>query len=256
VTAWGSDLLITGPRNLLQRARARAVLGRADALIADSDNLGAAARQLGAPAGRTHVIPWGVDRERFAPAASREPELIVSTRMHEPVYGMETVLAGVSRVLARRPAATLVIAGDGSQRAALERFAAAQLPADRVHFAGRLDPDAMAALLGRAAIVVSASWSDSTSVSLLEAMAAGAIPVVSGIEGNREWVEEGDGARLFAPGDADGLAAAVERALLDPAWCAAARVRNARVIAERGDARVNMARIEALFESLARGSAR
>lgn len=250
VTAWGSDLLITGPRNPLQRARARFVLRRADAVFADSANLAQAARTLGAPAARVHEIPWGVDPARFRPGR-RERGLLLSTRMHEPVYDLPTLIEGVAPVLARMPHAQLVIAGDGSCRAALERLAAARLPAGRWRFVGRLIPDALAEWLGRADLSLSASRSDSTSLSLLEAMAAGAIPVVSDIEGNREWVDEDDGARLFEVGDPAGVTRALERALGDPAWAEAARARNARVIAERGTWAVNMGRVERVFEGLA-----
>src|SRR5262249_57193701 len=124
-----------------------------------------------------------------------------------------------------------VLAGDGSQRAALEARAARVLPRGRYRFVGLLDPPAMATWLSRAEVYVSASRSDSTSQSLLEAMAAGALPVVSDIEGNREWVGESDGAWLFPPGDAAAMAAAIERSLSDPGRAAAARARNAAVIA-------------------------
>lgn len=251
VVAWGSDLLVSGPRGPLQRARARFVLRRADAVVADSGNLAAAAVRLGAPPGRVHAIPWGVDRGRFRAAAAREPGLIASTRMHEPVYDLATVIEGAARAMAAHPGARLVIAGYGSRTAALEALAARRLPAGRWSFTGRLEPAAMADLLARAEIYVSASLSDSTSVSLLEAMAAGAAPVVSDLEGNREWVHHGDGAWMFAPGDAAGLAAALEGALADPSARQRARERNARVIAERGDAAVNFARIEALYATLA-----
>src|SRR5205814_6004151 len=46
VTAWGSDLLIAARRDPLQRARARFVLGRADLVLADAENLARAARGL------------------------------------------------------------------------------------------------------------------------------------------------------------------------------------------------------------------
>jgi hypothetical protein len=62
-----------------------------------------------------------------------------------------------------------------------------------------------------------------------------------------------DGARLFAPGDAAGLARALGAALADPAWADVARARNRRVVEERGDWRENLARIEALFAGLVAG---
>ena len=252
VTAWGSDLLVAGGRGPLERARTRFVLRRADLVLADAENLAAAARALGAEPAKVHMIPWGVDPGRFRPAARREPGLLVSARMHEPVYDLATVLRAAKPVLERHPHARLVVAGDGSLRAALEGQAAALLPVGRWRFAGRLGAEELAVLLARADVYLSASRSDSTSVSLLEAMAAGAVPVVSDIEGNREWVAEGDGARLFPCGDADGLERALERVLGDPEWAAGARARNLRVIGERADLHRNLARIEALFAGLAR----
>ena len=82
-------------------------------------------------------------------------------------------------------------------------------------------------------------------------MASGAVPVVSDIEGNREWVREGEGARLFPPGDVAGLAAAMESALADREWRERARTHNRSVVEARGDWTRNMAEIEALFERLA-----
>ncbi|HTM57229.1 MAG TPA: glycosyltransferase [Candidatus Udaeobacter sp.] len=251
VTAWGSDLLIAGRRDPLQRARARFVLRRADRVLADSGNLAAAARELGAEPSRVIEIPWGIDPERFRPAPARENGLLLSTRMHEAVYDLETVIRGAAPLLAARADLRLVIAGEGSRRNALEKLAGDMLPRDRFTFVGRLDPDALASWLGRAEIYLSASRSDSTSVSLLEAMASGAIPVVSDIAGNREWVSEGEGARMFGVSDPAGCARALSAALGDPAWRERARVRNARVIEERGLWPRNLERIETLFQELA-----
>jgi glycosyltransferase involved in cell wall biosynthesis len=250
VTAWGSDLLVTGRQGVLQRARAGFVLRRADLVLADAENLAAAARELGARPERVRALPWGIDRSRFVPGPEREAGLLLSTRMHEDIYDIPLLLAAAAKVMARHAHARLVVTGDGSLRPALQREAERRLPPGRCTFLGRLSAEDLAAWLGRADVYLSASRSDSTSLSLLEAMACEALPVVSDIEGNREWVAEGDGARLFAVGDADACARAIDAALSDAAWAASARTRNARVVAERGDARVNMARIETWFERL------
>lgn len=247
VTAWGSDLLVKGASSPLQRARTHFVLERADLVLADAENLAAAARTLGAPPGRVHAVPWGISRERFHPRGPRTPGLLLGTRMLEPVYDVATLIHGVAPVMAKHPHLRLELTGDGSLRSGLESLAAAQLPAGRWAFLGRVDPETMAAKLAAAEIYLSASLSDSTSVSLLEAMASGALPVVSDLEGNREWLKDGEGAWLFTPGDAAGLARALERALADPAAAAAARTRNQDVIAERGDEAVQMEKIERLF---------
>jgi glycosyltransferase involved in cell wall biosynthesis len=63
--------------------------------------------------------------------------------------------------------------------------------------------------LRAADVYVSASSSDGTSSSLLEAMASGLYPVVSDITANRPWVEHGKNGLLFAVGDAASLAEAL-----------------------------------------------
>jgi glycosyltransferase involved in cell wall biosynthesis len=88
-------------------------------------------------------------------------------------------------------------------------------------------------------------------LSLLEAMGSGALPVVSGIEGNAQWVADGDGARTFPVGNAAAVTAAVLQVLDDPAWAERTRRRNRQVVERDADAARNMARIEALYESIA-----
>ena len=255
VSAWGSDLLISGRQGPLRRLRAHFVLSRADLVIADADNLARAARELGGRAGRVHGVPWGIRVDRFRPG-KRQAGLLLSTRMHEAVYDIETLIEGVAPVMARSADLELVIAADGSRRPALERRAAERLPRGRFRFVGRLEPGALAEWLGRADVYLSGSHSDSTSLSLLEAMASGAVPVVSDIEGNREWVREGEGARLFAPGNAAALSRALEAALADTAWREGARVHNRSVVELRGDWTRNMAAVEHLMTECVREARR
>lgn len=252
VSAWGSDLLRDPGRDPLRRARARFVMRHADLVLADSDNLAAAARALGA----AHVaaIPWGVELSRFTPGDAREPGLVISTRMHEPVYDLPTVIRGVARAQRERPELRLVIAGDGSRHAEIEAQARRELSDGSWRMLGRLAPEELAGWLRRAEIYLAAARSDSTSLSLLEAMACGAIPIVTDLDGNREWVGEGDGARLFPPGDDARLAAALTETLASADWRAGARARNRRVVETRADAAVNLARIEERFATLARSA--
>jgi L-malate glycosyltransferase len=92
-------------------------------------------------------------------------------------------------VLRRVPAARLVVGGEGALRAQLEGLARRLGVAGAVEFGGSATwPAGLAERLGKAAEYVSVPSSDGTSVTMLEAMAAGAYPVVSDLPGNREWV--------------------------------------------------------------------
>jgi glycosyltransferase involved in cell wall biosynthesis len=103
--------------------------------------------------------------------------------------------------------------------------------------------------LGEAAAYVSTSRSDSTSISLLEAMASGATPVVSDIPGNREWLTPESG-KFFPVGDARSLSAALIDVLGDAGFRRAARVTNRARVEHEGDWAANVARIEARYATL------
>jgi len=99
-------------------------------------------------------------------------------------------------------------------------------------------------------LYVSTSTSDSTSVSLLEAMAAGCFPIVSDIPANREWIASEAQGMLFPCGDDAALAACILRAGADPALRAGAQEANRAVIAARATWEGNVRDVETLFEQL------
>jgi glycosyltransferase involved in cell wall biosynthesis len=249
VNAWGSDLLAA--RDPLRRARLAWVLGRADRVRVDANNLARVARGLGVPEEKLEVLPWGAETERFPfspnaearlaarrawPAEWRElcgeGSVAVSTRMHYPVYAVETLIDAWRGVVSALPGAHCLVAGDGPLRPALE--ARARDVVGSLVFLGRRPQSDLAPLLAGADAYVSTSLSDSTSLSLLEAMSAGAYPVVSAIEGNREWVTA-ETAFLSPPRDVGALTRGLTRVLGDPSRFDSARATNRATIEARGD---------------------
>jgi glycosyltransferase involved in cell wall biosynthesis len=169
---------------------------------------------------------------------------IVSTRNLYPLYRIDTLVDAFAAVSAAVDA-RLVICGDGPERDALERRVREAGLAENVTFTGRLDPAGIAGALKRADIYVSTSVSDSTSVSLLEAMACGTIPVVTDLAANREWVRSGRSGALFPPGDHEALASAILAIRSNPAEAEAMRNEAAREVERRGLWLPNMERVEA-----------
>ena len=113
----------------------------------------------------------------------------------------------------------LVIAGpDGWGADALTRVVAASPHRDRIVRLGWVDDDARAALVRGAAVFAFPSRYEGFGLPPLEAMAAGT-PVVATAAGSLPEVL-GDAALLVAPGDADALAAALNRVLGDAATAA------------------------------------
>ncbi|MGH7488432.1 MAG: glycosyltransferase, partial [bacterium] len=98
-------------------------------------------------------------------------------------------------------------------------------------------------VVARSAFYFSMTASDGASLSLMEAMAVGAIPVVSDIEPNREWVEHGVNGALIPLDDELGAVARIESLLgRSPEELDAMRQRNREIVQERGSMTRNMAR--------------
>jgi glycosyltransferase involved in cell wall biosynthesis len=113
-------------------------------------------------------------------------------------------LAAVNARPGRRPA-TLLIVGDGEQRAALEQLAASLGLAANVHFAGQRRDQALIDAVASARIgVVPSEWEEAMGGVALELLAAGLPLIVSERGGLAECV--GDGAWTFPNGDHQALA--------------------------------------------------
>jgi glycosyltransferase involved in cell wall biosynthesis len=251
VMSLGSDLLVDYPSSVIHRLQIGRVLRAADLVITDADVLS----RIAAAAGAQDILKayLGVDERIFYPPSAGDPQpsqpSIVSTRNLYPIYDVG-LLVEATPIILERADARFIICGEGPERRRLEERVKSLGLASRFTFKGRLAANAIAAELRGAAVYVSTSWSDSTSVSLLEAMACGALPVVTDLEANREWIIDGENGLIIGH-DPHRLAEAVIRALGDEALRRSAREKNARIIAERGRWRDNMQRVEDAFARLA-----
>ena len=195
--SWGSDLLWKARRGL-GRWKARLTLARSEVLVCDSESVHQRAVQLGMPAERIVKFPWGVDLDHFSPGPASglrrelgwENEFVVlSTRALEPLLGIDVLIEGFVRAAAGCPELRLLLLGSGSLETEIKNRLALGGAEHQVHFAGQVDFARLPEMYRAADLYVSASHSDGSSVSLLEAMACGLPALVSDIPGNREWVE-------------------------------------------------------------------
>lgn len=214
LTLWGSDILLSGRRSWPARQRSRFVLSRSDLVVADAECLLAAARKLG-PVRRKLVVSFGVRRSWYESGKERtlspqRPLRIISTRQHEEVYDLPTLFKAASLLKERQFAFSLMVAGSGSLTPKLQLMSQELGLSDSIEFVGKLSEEKIFTALRNADLYVSTSRSDSTSVSLLEAMSQKTFPVVTDIPGNREWLESD--AHFFPVGDAATLAQRIENA--------------------------------------------
>ena len=228
--SWGSDLLQDAGRNAGYRWVTRYTLAHSDALVADCETVRRKAVAFDMPAEKIVTFPWGVDLRHFSPNGARffdgearpnqqdgptsaSPFTILSTRSWEPVYGVDVLARGFVKAAQGRPNLRLVMLGGGSQSGLLRQIFTQGGVQEQVLFPGQVSQKDLPRYYRSADLYLSASHSDGTSISLLEAMACGLPALVSDIPGNREWVQPGVQGWWFPDGDANALAAAILNAV-------------------------------------------
>jgi len=217
---WGSDLLVDAERNLLWRWATQFTLARTSVLVGDCQAVKDKAAQFGFSPERTVIFPWGVDLDHYQPGVSTLRErlgwqdcfIILSLRTWEPIYGVDLVLRAFLRAAQQVPQLRLALLGGGSQAQMLRYLLEESGLEDRVYLGGRVHHADLPEYYRAADVYVSASYSDGSSVSLMEALACACPVVVSAIPGNREWIVDGEQGWLFPTGDEDALVAALLRA--------------------------------------------
>lgn len=188
-SAWGSDVLVTPERSALQRWVLQRVL-RACALTT-SDSLHMSRRMQALGAGEVMTFPFGLEHLPEA-SALKDERLFFANRALEPVYAPQRVIECFAALLADWPDARLVVANEGSLLGATQALAGSLGLQDHVRFVGRLSAAAQDEFYDRARWYLSLPTSDSVSVSVLEAMAHGCIPLLSDLPANHELVRSGD----------------------------------------------------------------
>ncbi len=201
-SAWGSDILVAPQRSALLRHTTRRVLRACTLTTSDSQVMAQRMRELGA--GEVMVFPFGLEAMPPLPEAKYNG-LFFANRGLEPIYAPERVMQAYAGLA--WPGKRLVVANDGGLRQALEGVAPIG-----AQFVGRLDSAAQNGWYARARWYLSLPRSDSVSVSLMEAMAHGCIPILSDLPANRELVRDGDNGLILADGQP--LAPAPLQALL------------------------------------------
>ena len=259
VSAWGSDALLEPQRDIISRWIARWTVSRADLITSNNAHMARRIGRLGALPSKVEVVTLGADRydleraeesvNRRLPPTGRSP-VIISTRAHEPLYNVGEIIEAQATVARSNPDARLVIAHGGSATASLRAQATAI--GGKVHFAGFLDREHFRDALTDAELFVSVPSSDATSVALLQAMAAGAFPIVSDLPSQREWIRDGENGLVVPLHNPPALAAAIVRALDNAMLRRSAAEINRWIVEERGLNEKQMAHMEQLYWRLAR----
>ncbi len=208
------------------------------------------ARAFAIPRERVLVSPVGVDTgflQPVGPDARPGTNRVISTRAHLPIYDQGALLRAAVGLRERGVPCHVSFTSVrevGRTKRLVDQCGAADLVTFRDGYAYHELPQ----ILAGADVYVSASRSDGTSQSLLEALSTSTFPVVSDIPANRPWVEHGENGLLFPVGDDEALAHCLERAFADDALRARAAPLNRQIVCERGDLYKEANKLLAAFE--------
>ncbi len=131
-----------------------------------------------------------------------------------PVKNIDGLMRAARRVCNQFPHVGFEVAGDGEQRAELERLHAELKLGDRFVLRGSVAD--VPGFLRTLDVAVLPSHSEGMSNALLESMAAGRAVVATAVGANPELVRDGEHGLIVPPGDDSALAEAIGRLLADP----------------------------------------
>jgi len=263
LTAWGSDILVTG-RAPLKKYAVSMALREPDLITCDAEHMRRTMMEMGVDGRKIERIMFATDLELFKPgpqdAALRErlgvaaSPVVVSTRNLRKIYNVELLVNAVPLVLERHRDTKFMIVGSGPEAGRLKALADTLGVAKCMRFVGSIQPDVLPEYLRLATVYVSTARSDAGLASSTgEAMACELPVIVTDVKDNREWVREGENGFVVGADDPAGLAEKIGVLLEDDKLRRTFGERSRRLIADRYNFKTEMKRMEGLYQRVLRG---
>jgi glycosyltransferase involved in cell wall biosynthesis len=182
---WGVSRPISDPRDT---AREEAIYAQADAITVPSSIALRSFLQMGVPAGKLHLIPYGVQLDDFHPTGSPDPKTL--DVLFAGAAGLRKGVPYLLQAFAnlQHPHKTLRIAG--STQSDL-RDILSRLPTANVEFLGPIPRAQLVDLMSRSHALVLPSIEDGFGLVLSEAMACGCPPIASTNTGGEDLFTDG-----------------------------------------------------------------
>jgi glycosyltransferase involved in cell wall biosynthesis len=231
-------------------------LRHASALTAISEDCKMHALNAGAHEPSISVVMNGADLRRFSPAPeSNAPSefgarMIFACRQLFPRKGIRFLIEAVAKLKPKYPDISLIIAGDGFERPALEELTKTLGVADKTKFLGWVANKELPRYFRGSSVSVIPSLEEGFGIPAAEAMGC-EIPVVATDAGGLpEVVENGVTGYVVPKGDAAALAGAIDRLLADDALRSRMGKAGRTRAVERFDWDLSVKKFEAVYASV------
>lgn len=262
LTSWGIEVLDLPEANFVFKTWAKITAAKAKMITVDAELLKNIWIKNGVDLQKVRVIPFGVDTRLFNPDmdGSRvrnrlrledNETVVISTRpFYNHHYDVERLIRATPLVVKEHPDAKFIIKGAGPLEAYLKRLASSLNVSDSIRFVGVVPYNEIRQYLAASDVYVSTCFMDTTSVSLLEAMACGLAPVVTDTIGNREWITDTVNGFLFPPRDHEKLAEEISLLIENEQLRKRFGERCRKIVKEKADWKNNVAEMEAIYNSI------
>ena len=262
LTSWGIEVLGLLEANIFMKSLARSAAKKARIITVDAKCLKDIWVNLGVSEDKIRVNTFGVDINLFNPhldgqlvrkklQIGKNDVVVISTRpFYDDQYDVECLIKAIPLILKKHVNAKFIIKGAGPLENYFRNLTRKLNVSDYVRFVGLVPYNEVPQYLAAADVYVSTCFIDSTSVSLLEAMACGLPPVVTDIAGNREWIENGVNGFLFQPRSPTALAEKTIQLIEDKRLRKHFGEKCVRVIQRRAIWEKCVERMEAIYETL------
>lgn len=250
---WGSDILLAARKSVFHRRKTGLALKAADFVIGDSDYLLDEAEKIQRIQNR-RTIAWGIEREYLEFRRPRTtfgvPLRVLVPRPHEAVYNNMFIVRALADP-ANSGHIELTFPGFGGL---VEDFraGASRLINKGLNFYQKMTRRDYLKFAAEHDVYLSAARSDSSPVSLLEAMGLGLIPVAGDIPGVREWLDS-DAGFLFDLTSESSLHEAITKLLAGGSDFDAMRRRNLERIEKKAIFEDNVAETITIMQELVAG---
>jgi len=198
-------------------ASARA-FAAADLIIATSQKVADYVLDFSQARGKVHVIPRGVNYDRYRPYMPRVPSSIKPLTLGfmgslKPHRGVASMLEAYARIMRKIPNSRVRIIGDGPERPELEAMCQSLRIHNRVQFTGAVAPVEVPHQLGEMDIALAPYHNDGegcfSALKICEYMASGLPVIASDISPVNRVIEHLKTGLLVPPGDVDSIVQSV-----------------------------------------------
>ncbi|MDC0100154.1 glycosyltransferase family 4 protein [Crocinitomicaceae bacterium] len=241
-TIWGSDVLLLPQKSVFHKYLVKKALKSSQHITADASFIKGKVNTLIGEHNFT-TANFGIDLPNIEVDISKKEKVIYSNRLHDTLYNIDQVIEAFKLFREKYPGWKLVLAGVGPKTEELKALAQ-DLPKGSYEFIGFVDSETNFHHYQNSSIFVSIPSSDGTSISLLEAMAFGTIPVLSDLPANKEWITNGENGTI--------VQTEVDKALMQAAELSIDKVYdlNTKIIQEKATKEANRAKFIAIYTQL------